>query len=528
MKPPTKLAKVLAEAMGAVGRTAPKASTAAKSLSSIDFNADMSPADIKWVLSNVEPNQLSEQQKELMYWASSVDGNLSDAVDYWMDPPSTPKPNGNDFVPTPNELDAAASEMVSLIEPSESMSLDDLTTFIENTDPVELTDTEVAALVTAGKSHGPQVANLVMKWLKEGPTVKVPPEVDVTPYMVKPGSVTTETPVTFGPSPEQAADMVNDMLRTGRASEITDELYGIADPKRLREGYDLSLDPASREQRRLEHWPGVGYHYTKADRDFQVPNTGANYIGSDAGFHFGTMASARDRGVAHMLDGEFVPKYSHTPVTAAEYDEAQARLARGETFTIERNGMPVEIKSMRDLNTAFGVAGNPQYPENSRVLQLAYDPSAFTKYDADAGSWLPYPLQRQSGESFSDNPELQEALRKLVGEQAQRRAYMTTLPEVAQAYGFRPEDFQTQEGITRLAGIEVDEMRKTLDAYGVKGLQYPNRVEGLRGEDSFVAFQPGVVRSKTAIFDPRLKHLGNMMAAGAPVALTYGMQSPEE
>ncbi len=65
------------------------------------------------------------------------------------------------------------------------------------------------------------------------------------------------------------------------------------------------------------------------------------------------------------------------------------------------------------------------------------------------------------------------------------------------------------------------------DGYGIKGLSYPNRVEGYKGENSYVALQPGIVRSVNANFDPRLKHLGNMMAAGVP--LVYGIaRQPEE
>lgn len=64
----------------------------------------------------------------------------------------------------------------------------------------------------------------------------------------------------------ETADEVLDMLKTGRAAQVTDEMMAAADPVRLWDNYDLPMDAASRAQRAGEMgFQGPTYHGTSAD-----------------------------------------------------------------------------------------------------------------------------------------------------------------------------------------------------------------------------------------------------------------------
>lgn len=527
MKPPNKLAKLLAEAMGDASKSGKLLKQATKTIEDIDFNADMSVGDINWILNNVKPEQLSETQKELLYWASSQQGELSDAVDMFIYGPitnnvkatETPVPVGKSpAIPLDFEEIFKGIKGGTAAEKQKSISA-----VMGALDPIEMTKEELADISDFADQIGGEFNGKVTKWLSDGPEAS--PEVDVSPYMIGPLKDRTKAPP-LDLTPEQAADRVNALLQTGRAADITEELYGLADPKRLRENYDLPLDPESRNQRRMEGWPGSGYHSTNADRDFSVPRFGANASGSDAGFHFGTMQSARDRSFATLENYTDAPRYAREGKAAERYDNALQEISTKGYAYVSHDGELWIAKSEKDLNDIFKVNSPVVYPDNARVLPLAYDPSAFTQVTDDAGMWTPYAIARSENDVLKNNPELKAAMNALVNEQAQRRVYVNTVPEIQQAYGIDASGNAVADSAARLSDIEVDEMRNLFGAYGVKGLAYPNRVEGYRGENSFAAFQPGAVRSTTAIFDPRLKHLGNMMAAGVPVA--YGLSGSEE
>ena len=527
MKPPNKLAKLLAEAMGDASKSGKLLKQVTKTIEDIDFNADMSPGDINWVMNNVKPEQLSEAQKELLYWASSQQGELSDAVDMFLYGPVT---NNVKAIGTPVPVGKSPAipldfeETVSGIKGGTAAEKQkNINAVMSAIDPIEMTKEELAGISEFAEQIGGEFKAKVTKWLSDGP--EAPQDVDVSPYMIGPLKDRTKPPL-LDLTPEQAADRVNALLQTGRAADITEELYGLADPKRLRENYDLPLDPESRSQRRMEGWPGDGYHYTSAPKDFSVPRFGANATGSDTGFHFGTIQSARDRSLATLENYTDAPRYARDGKIAERYDGALQEISEKGYAYVQHDGELWVAKSEKDLNDIFKVNSPVVYPERARVIPLAYDPSAFLQVADDTGMWTPYAIARAENDVLKGSPELKAALNSLVNEQAQRRVYVNTMPEIQQAYGMDAFGNPIAKNASRLVDIESDEMRNLFNAYGVKGLAYPNRVEGYRGENSFAAFQPGTVRSTTAIFDPRLKHLGNMMAAGVPVA--YGLSGSEE
>jgi hypothetical protein len=79
------------------------------------------------------------------------------------------------------------------------------------------------------------------------------------------------------------ADEILDMLKTGRAAEVTDDMMAAADPQRLWAGYDLPMDEASRMARARE----MGFDtetplYHGTDADFQAFDNGKIGTGSGA------------------------------------------------------------------------------------------------------------------------------------------------------------------------------------------------------------------------------------------------------
>lgn len=68
------------------------------------------------------------------------------------------------------------------------------------------------------------------------------------------------------------ADEILDMLKTGRAAEVTDDMMAAADPQRLWAGYDLPMDEASRMARAQEMGFADQVHYHGASAPFDKFN----------------------------------------------------------------------------------------------------------------------------------------------------------------------------------------------------------------------------------------------------------------
>ena len=66
---------------------------------------------------------------------------------------------------------------------------------------------------------------------------------------------------------EKIAQYVLDLLKSGRADEVTDEMLELADDVYLYKNYDLPMDEASRMKRADEMFPRKGFHGTNADID---------------------------------------------------------------------------------------------------------------------------------------------------------------------------------------------------------------------------------------------------------------------
>ena len=66
---------------------------------------------------------------------------------------------------------------------------------------------------------------------------------------------------------EKIAQYVLDLLKSGRADEVTDEMLELADDVYLYKNYDLPMDKASRVARADEIFPRKGFHGANADID---------------------------------------------------------------------------------------------------------------------------------------------------------------------------------------------------------------------------------------------------------------------
>ncbi len=110
------------------------------------------------------------------------------------------------------------------------------------------------------------------------------------------------------------ADEILDMLKTGRAAEVTDDMMAAADPQRLWAGYDLPMDEASRMARA----EGMGFdtgtplyrgddagldnfrtgHLARADIGVTTstsPNVSATYLTKDDSAMYPVMSSAQNK-----------------------------------------------------------------------------------------------------------------------------------------------------------------------------------------------------------------------------------------
>ena len=339
----------------------------------------------------------------------------------------------------------------------------------------------------------------------------------------------------------QAANKVIDLLGAGRGDEVTEQDFARA--MRVRdyflEQYDLPMDQASRMARADEHWPQTGTHFTRADVDFDYPRTDL-----DGGFHYGSPEAAFDR--AALTQG--VPPV-YTTNTPYGVMEGPGGLSANNAALNARQKLIAEGKDPADyeMDSVTGEVRNSNSEEITDWVWLGKDPrnSVLRGYtmlsdkapevgprtmavrlanwnpyvsDADAGHWHPLgtaaSLERQ-------DPVLANELRQAAN-------FAKTYPEQL-VYDTLGQPIDAALGRASATDMEMRAMQKVFTERGHTGVEYPNRYEGTPTERSNFVFAPQQIRSSlSALFDPRLRHLGHMGAgfAGA-VPLAYGIL-PEE
>lgn len=320
-------------------------------------------------------------------------------------------------------------------------------------------------------------------------------------------------------TPQQAGDAVNQLLQTGRGSEVTDPLFARAmeDRPYFLGSYDLPMDNANRMARADQYYPEEGYHFTHSSQDFSNPR-----VTGDGGFHYGTTEAAFDRSLMH---GGEQPVYSmHENWGNPVLDDQSETVWRAidsirrhlrsqgqnpEDYTMLRSGEYVPGPSDEHAYYLDGywlgrdypseVARRTRNPEGSRTIPLRVrSENPYTFYE-DVGDW-----------------ELDNVIDYLNNTGEASDAQLAT--RMQQAIEADPD------------ALENDIIQEIFGEVGHDGIRYPNAYEGHSMDMSSATFDPTAVRSRlSALFDPRLRHLRNMSAgvAGA-VALPYGLEPPQE
>ena len=272
---------------------------------------------------------------------------------------------------------------------------------------------------------------------------------------------------------EQHAAGIVDLLRSGRADEITDAMLDLGDPvmnarlnEALWQNYDLPMDYASRMGRAEQMGFSDAYHGTGDDISAVDPSffgNGQDLLGS--GFYTTTNTSRAER---------YVPR-AKTPGIELSKDYAEGG-----------NVMPLAVREPNafDLKEPLGAAAE------SIASSYAKDP-AFTVQRMSSGA---IHVSDINGNSVLLDP-------------MQPRHW--TLQNMRKAFG--PSDASN-----------------VLSEIGYSGVAGPEA----GGHTVRASYNPSDLRSRFARFDPRLAHLRNLNAAlaggaGIPIGL-LAMQPNEE
>lgn len=347
---------------------------------------------------------------------------------------------------------------------------------------------------------------------------------------------------TFPPTSTQeahaAADRVNNLLQTGRGNEVRERDFAQAmqDRQYFLQGYDLPLDHQSRMARADEYWPTEGYHYTDASVDFNYPNTDR-----DGGFHYGTAEAAADRYYTRMggipIHTSRNPYYGETLATPEGLSVVEAArnarrqlIEQGEDpsnyYLDHRDGVilmpPDQYGSGFDARwlgndvDALNLEYIERRMENSSGMAPRTIPLRVADYDPylahhDPGRWSPENMAGVVADR--GNTRLAEII-----ENNANLAYALPPEAAIQEFG-QPIDLALgRHGGTDMATRAAQKAFTDADYTGVS---YPNLYEGRPGSRSSMVFAPQQVRSQlSALFDPRLRHLGNISAGvgGAAIA----------
>ena len=281
-------------------------------------------------------------------------------------------------------------------------------------------------------------------------------------------------------TPEMRAQIILDMLQSGRAGEITDDMLDLGDPvanarfnQYLYRNYDLPMDEASRMQRAGEMGFDTGtplYHGTTADVSaFDLARSGQ--VGEDFGPALFTSTSPNiASGYAGLATGNsdwraLIPAHESAlsewgrAVVAHGPDAPQAIQARGKAQTIldQMNEIQADVEAFR----APSDGGN--------VMPVTANARSYPRYQGGGDHWF-----RVNSAAINDARQ-------------------------SGAAGLRIEDV-IDSATTPTAEIA----------------------------DTVISFDPSNIRSRFARFDPRLAHLKNLSAGVAGVGFSGAALAPQD
>ena len=278
---------------------------------------------------------------------------------------------------------------------------------------------------------------------------------------------------------EKIAQYVLDLLKSGRADEVTDEMLSAADDAYLYKNYDLPMDEASRLARAKDADFVDAYH-----------GTGGAFESVDEG-RFGTGIDAYGQGFYSTTSPErasrYVPKNQALidEKVVREYSNSLRALLDSAAFAKGGNIIPVKVKggNLFDTNEKAG-------DSVLKIGKIFEDPSSNFSVEY---------------KDYGKNSLPGVFIKGFVGE-----GKSTNIKSV-----FLDPELKKVDVLTKLINtFGKNNSSEILKKAGYDGLISP---EGF-GEKTFLTFDPKNVRSKYARFDTRLKDLKNLSAAVAPIA----------
>lgn len=281
-----------------------------------------------------------------------------------------------------------------------------------------------------------------------------------------------------------------DMLTSGRAGEITDEMLDLGDPvanarlgEYLFKNYDLPMDSASRRQRADQYFPDTAYHSTGIDFQEFIPSEfrGASFFGpTPEGAARGASASANE-GVG---SGSTI-----TMPVRVDTSRVQGLGAYGRQDMNEfRASLPDRIYTEAEVDALMASDMAPRYGDWTYFFDDITDYDALSKF-RDANPDAPIPegiIKFRPKQPLSYGPNLRS---DISGKQ---------FAHYSEGMSERPISDHT-----KLIGNTGFTM---MDESGL----------------ALAMTDPTRVRSRFARFDPRLAHLKNLsagVAGGVPLGL---------
>ena len=279
----------------------------------------------------------------------------------------------------------------------------------------------------------------------------------------------------LSPAKQQAQDVI-DLLKQGRADEVTDDMLAASDDMYLFGNYDLPMDEASRMARADETFPVDAYHSTRAKEQFpsfRGGSRGSTYLANSP--------DAATRGAA----GQNL----ENPYSAPQGSSTNA------IMPLRIN--PNDVKGLSLNQSAFD--GLPDIIRTEDGLSAIADDvkKAGLEYWDDAYIQVP----NRNGDGFT---------------------YYKNAPDVASygdidgrkdAFGYRLPGFNS--------GSDVSSLERAA-AGGKKAFMVADE-----GGSSIVAHPDMPIRSRFARFDPRLKHLRNLSAGVGGMGLLGGLNQQD-
>lgn len=257
-------------------------------------------------------------------------------------------------------------------------------------------------------------------------------------------------------SQKQSQDIL-DLLKSGKADQVTDQMLAKADQRYLFENYDLPMDADSLKARAKEMGLGThSFHGTKSNIQAVDPSyfgKGEDKLGS--GFYTTTNPERAER---------YVP-YGNRD---------------GTEYTDGGNILPLSVREAKPFNLEEKLGSDAD-----KIAEAYSKNPSFDVETMSSGAHI-VRKKRLDSPTFSDNSVfLDSYLPK-----------WDALNKIRNSFG-------------------ADEASKVLSDVGYSGVSAPETF----GSKVQVSYNPSNVRSRFARFDPRLKHLKNLSAGLVPIGL---------